>query len=165
LRVILAGWQGFDEIGNFGLIMRLKIGGKERTDDLARRFAAEAAGMNLPGFERLLSDELSILDLRDAEDEAAFLDKLVEIYGERTQIDLEKCRLPSGSGGAVSKLVGALRSFAWRLLKFAFGWLVFNPNVINDQQVTALAHEVRLRQKENAELRSRIEELERRFDG
>ena len=152
-------------VGNFGFIMQLKIGGNERTNDLARQFAAEAAGLRLPGFERRLSDELSILDLKNAEDEAAFLDKLVEIYGERTQIDLAKCRLPSGSGGAVSKLVGALRSFIWRLLKFAFGWLVFNQNVINEQQVVALAHEVRLRQKENADLRSRIEEIERRFDG
>ncbi len=144
--------------------MVLMVAGQDRSGDLGQDIGAEANALDNAGLRERISGESRILDLRSAENENEFVDSQLKIFGVRTQLDLGECELPEkSSAGVVGRIIGAVRGFVWRLLKFAFGWIVFHQNVINEQQAITLAHEVRLRKRENRELLERIELLESRI--
>ncbi len=140
----------------------IKVAGKERSHDLGDEISVAAANLQNPDLEGLLADERPIRELLAISDEETFLTRYLEVSGARNQIDLNRCKLPSTSGGITKRTLALVRQLVWRLNKFAFEWLLFHLNVINEQQSISLAHEVRLRRKENAELQARIEALEKR---
>ncbi len=141
--------------------MVLTVAGKDRSDDLGRDINAAAKALNNPILQKSIDDGAAVLALGEADTEDDFIDDYLKVFGARTQVDLSRCSLPDGaSSGVGGRVVGLVRKFVWRLLRFAFEWNVFHQNVVNEQQAIALAHEVRLRKRENDDLRKRIDELE-----
>ena len=141
--------------------MLLMVAGQDRVQDLGRSISAEAQAMDNSALRHQISMEAAVLGLGQVDNESDYLTHQLEAFGMRTQLDLNKCPLPeNSSGGLFRRIVGAVRNFVWRLVRFAFEWTIFHQNVINEQQAITLAHEVRLRRRENDELRKRIELLE-----
>jgi len=144
--------------------MVLMVAGRDRSGDLGQDVEAEANALDNAGVRERILNESRILELRSAENEGDFVDRQLKIFGVRTQLDLGECGMPENSSvGVVGRIIGAVRVFVWRLLRFAFEWIIFHQNVINEQQAITLAHEVRLRKRENKELLKRIELLESRI--
>lgn len=115
-----------------------------RDDDLAERIAGESV----------------ILDLREAHDESDFMARLLKRFGNRTQIGFERMRRPPAHG-LKGKALEAVRRVLWSLMRGPHDWAAFQQNAVNEQTIRALALEVRLRRREGAALRARLEALER----
>ncbi len=137
----------------------LTVAGRDRSGDLGRDICAAAKALDDPGLQKSFDDGAVITALGSAENENDFIERHLEVFGQRTQLDFGKCRLPATSGIA-GRIIGVVRKFVWRLLRFAFEWMVFRQNVVNEQQAIALEHEVSLRKRENEELLKRVEYLE-----
>jgi len=149
-----------DEKNNSDDIVLL-VAGEERSGGLGQSIRDEAARLGNPALSERLSGELLISELSEIANEEEYLTRQLELLGTRTQLDLNQCELPdSSSGGLPKKLIGKLRGFIWRLIRFAPEWMVYKQNTVNEQLAISMAHEVRLRRRENEELRRRIESLE-----
>ena len=147
-----------------GVEFLLQVAGKDCSGGWGAEIRAAAVSLRNPALEKMLSDATSLLSLREAGSEEDLLSTQLQVCGARSQVDVADCRLPQTEGrGAAARLLRLPRAFVWRLLKFAFGWLAFKQNAVNEQLVAMLAEEVRLRRRENAELRRRIDELEERM--
>jgi hypothetical protein len=138
----------------------LTVAGLDCAASLGTEVETEAAGLSAPQLQERLNGELILTALADLNSEEAFLSHQLEYFGTRTQIDLNHCPMPNSDGAFSQRMIGRMRGFAWRLLRFAFDWTAFHQNVINEQQMLTLSHEVRLRRRENAELLRRIKALE-----
>jgi hypothetical protein len=146
--------------------MVLTVAGKNRSRDIGRDIAAEAAAFDNAEFRVKTADAAAILELGKVSSEEDYLTLQLEILGQRNQIDLNECTLPEGSNESLPKrIIGKLRGVLWRLIRFGFEWTLFHQNAITEQQAITLAHEVRLRRRENDELRKRISVLEQRLNG
>jgi len=139
--------------------MVLMVAGRDRSGDLRRDVCAEEMALVDPALRERMADGGRVLALRESVTENDFIDCQLEVLGVRTQLDLGECELPESSS-VVGRVVGAVRGFVWKLLRFAFEWMLFHQNVINEQQAITLAHEVRLRKRENEDLRKRLDALE-----
>jgi hypothetical protein len=139
----------------------LTVAGLDRCGDLGRDICANAKALDDPILQKSIDDSDVVLELGKSANENIFMDSYLKCFVDRTQVDLSKCNLPNGAySGVLGRAIGIVRNFVWRLLRFSFEWNVFHQNVVNEQQAIALAHEVRLRKRENDDLRKRINELE-----
>ncbi len=138
---VLAGGQAFGA----GQICALQGDAAAiRDDDLADRIAGESA----------------ILALCGARDETVYQERLLEIFGNRTQVGFERMRRPPAKG-LKGRLLEATRRVLWSLMRGPHDWAAFQQNAVNEQAIKALALEVRLRRRESEALRARLEVLER----
>jgi hypothetical protein len=141
----------------------LTVAGEDCSAELGQQIAAEAAAVDAHQLREHLAGELVLTTLAEEKSEEDFLTHQLELFGTRTQLDMNKCSLPDSSGGIARRMLGKLRGLVWKLLRFAFDWITFHQNAVNEQQILTLSHEVRLRRRENAELRRRIEALEKKM--
>lgn len=141
------------------------VAGKDRSAGLGRSIISEAESLDDPVLQKCLADSAVILELNREKQEDDFAKKYMEVFHPRTQLDLGKCKLPdSSNAGIAQRPIAAVRKIVWRLLRFVFEWVIFKQNVVNEQQVIALEHEIILRKRENEGLRKRIEKLELKND-
>jgi len=134
-------------------------GGQAFSPEQMRALRAGAAAMADADLAERIAGESVILDLCDVADEAAYLDRLLQVFGNRTQIGFERMRRPPARG-LKGRLLEAGRRVLWSLMRGPHDWAAFQQNAVNEQAIKALALEVRLRQREGEALRSRLEALE-----
>ncbi len=139
---------------------RVLAGGQAFSADQLRALQADAAALHDPDLAERIAGESAILDLCGARDEVAYQDRLLQIFGNRTQIGFERMRRPPARG-LKGRLLEAVRHVLWSLMRGPHDWAAFQQNAVNEQAVKALALEVRLRRRESEVLRARIEALER----
>ncbi len=135
-------------------------GGQAFSAEQLRVLRDDAAALRDPDLAERIAGESAILDLCGAHDESAYQDRLLRIFGNRTQIGFERMRRPPARG-LKGWLLEAVRRVLWSLMRGPHDWTAFQQNAVNEQAVKALALEVRLRRCESETLRSRLEALER----
>jgi len=138
----------------------LTVAGVDRSADLGGAIADAAERLPRRAWmARRVADESAILTLGNVTRETEFLQRHLDIFCVRNHLGFGDLAFHPGRrwfGG----IVNALRRLGWRVLRQPHDWLAFQQNALNTQLLTALRHEVRLRQKENADLRERIAALE-----
>lgn len=140
--------------------VRVLAGGQAFSEEQLRALQADAAAIRDADLAERIAGESAILGLCGAGDEAAYQDRLLDIFGNRTQIGFERMRRPPARG-LKGRVLEAVRRVLWSLMRGPHDWAAFQQNAVNEQATKALALEVRLRRRENEALRTRLEELER----
>ncbi len=140
------------------------VGGQAFSAEALRALQDDAAAIADADLAERIAGESAILGLCGARDEAAYQDRLLEIFGNRTQIGFERMRRPPAKGPK-GRLLEALRRVLWSLMRWPHDWAAFQQNAVNEQAIKALVLEVRLRRREGEALRARLEALERAAGG
>lgn len=140
--------------------VRVLAGGQAFSADQLRVLRADAAVLHDPDLAERIAGESAILGLCGTRDEAAYQDRLLQIFGNRTQIGFERMRRPPARR-LKGRLLEAVRRVLWSLMRGPHDWAAFQQNAVNEQSIKALALEVRLRRRESEALRARLEALER----
>ncbi len=140
--------------------VRVLAGGQSFSTGQLRALQADAAAIDDFDLAERIAGESAILDLCGAGDEAAYQDRLLTIFGNRTQIGFERMRRPPARG-VRGRLLAAVRRLLWSLMRGPHDWVAFQQNAVNEQAIKALALEVRLRRREGEVLRTRLDALER----
>jgi hypothetical protein len=138
----------------------LQIGGQDRTADLGHALRGAAEAMCDADLAERIRQEAVVLALgRDASGEL-FLDRHAELLRSRSAVDASKLTIPETPGPA-GRPVSMLRRVLWKLLRHQQDWITFRQNTINAQLLYALEFEKQARRHEAAELRRRLDALER----
>ncbi len=140
--------------------VRVLAGGQAFSTGQIRALQDDAAAIQDADLAGRIAGESAILGLCGARDEAAYQDRLLEIFGNRTQIGFERMRRPPARG-LKGRLLESLRRVLWSLMRGPHDWAAFQQNAVNEQAIKALVLEVRLRRREGDALRARLEALER----
>ncbi len=133
--------------------MKIVVAGTDRTAEWAPRIEAEVARMSAQGECVFLPPALSALRLREARTESEYLGLLTELARRRHHIDTLGFRAPRRPG-AVGIIMGRVRAFLWRLLRYQHDRMAYRQNLVN-------SHLMALVELQGAE----IAELRRRLDG
>jgi hypothetical protein len=140
--------------------VRVLAGGQAFSEGQLRALQEDAAAIQDADLAERIAGESAILGLCGARDEEAYQDRMLEIFGNRTQIGFERMRRPPARG-LKGRLLETLRRVLWSLMRWPHDWAAFQQNAVNEQSIKALALEVRLRRRESEALRARLEALER----
>lgn len=140
--------------------VRVLAGGQAFSAGQLRALQDDAAAIVDADLAKRIAEESAILELCAAGDEAAYLDRLLVIFGNRTQIGFERMRRPPARR-LKGRLLEAFRRLLWSLLRGPHDWAAFQQNAVNEQAIKALMLEVRLRRREGEALRTRLAALER----
>jgi hypothetical protein len=144
--------------------MKLSIAGQDRTHDLGRELRRQATVMernnsNGPKPALVAPDIMPL-----AQSEAEYLDRLIGLIRCRNAVDTLDFTIPR-KPGVVGLLMTKLRAFLWKLLRYQHDRIAFQQNLINAHLTSALEFEVTQRQKETADLKWRMAELEKQGGG
>jgi hypothetical protein len=138
--------------------VKIIISGKDRTAELepAIREQADRSRRHPEAVE--LPDHLSAMSLWGARDEDEFTSRYVRLSRVKQHTDTLRFHIPRkpGPGGAI---MGLVRAFFWKLLRYQHDRMAFRQNIINTQFATALE----LQQDETESLRARLVALEKRL--
>lgn len=143
--------------------MKLSIAGRDRTQDLgpALRRQAEimARGDDRHQPARIAAD-ISALALARAKSDAEYMDHLIRLIRYRDAVDTPDFDIPRKPGLA-GLIMARFKAFLWKLLRYQHDRIAFRQNLINTQLTSALEFEFTQRQKEMADLKRRVAELEK----
>ena len=142
--------------------MKLSVAGRDRTHDLGRELRRQAGVMergeaNHKPKSALVAPE--IMPLARAQSEAEYLDQLIGLIRCRNAVDTLDFAIPR-KPGVVGLFMTKLKARLWKLLRYQHDRIAFQQNLINIQLTSALEFEVTQRQKETADLKRRVAELE-----
>ena len=143
--------------------MKLSVAGQDRTHDLGRELRRQAAVMERGEANHKPNPALvapDIMPLARAQSEAEYLDQLIGLIRCRNAVDTLDFAIPRKSG-VVGLCMARLKAFLWKLLRYQHDRIAFQQNLINAQLTSALEFEVTQRQKETADLKRRVVELEK----
>jgi len=143
--------------------MKLSIDGQDRTQDLGPALRQQAAMMargddhHQPA--RIPAD-ISALTLTRAKSDAEYMDHLMRLLCYRDAVDTVDFHIPMHPG-LVGRCMARFKAFLWKLLRYQHDRAAFRQNLINTQLTSALEFEFTQRQKETADLKRRVAELEK----
>jgi len=140
--------------------LKLKIAGRDRTDDLAREIQATAENRTDTTLSDLIARERDVLSLRSALSEDDYLLCHIRLLRSRTSVDPSRLSIPS-SPTLFGRIVWVIRSFLLRQLRYLLDWSFFHQNTINAQLADELKFEVEARRKQSAEIAKRLRALEK----
>ena len=144
--------------------MKIFVANKDRTADLGADIRA-AAQVLMRGGERevpaQLPPDLSALSLTRGKSDADYLANLIRLIRYRDAVDTLDFDIPRKPGLA-GLIMSRIKAFLWKLLRYQHDRIAFRQNLINTQLTSGLAFEVAARQKEIAELKRRVTELEKK---
>lgn len=137
--------------------MKIVIAGTDRTGELADALRREASVRTSDPLLAPLPESLHALNLREARNEADFLDRYVALARRKAHVDTLRLDLPRRPGlkGALS---WHLRRALWRLLRYQHDRNIFRQNGVNSNLVAALEFQ----HEELRALRERVDRLEKR---
>jgi hypothetical protein len=147
--------------------MKLSIAGQDKTNDLGQALRQQAEAMERgPDSRKLapLPPEISALALARAQSEAEYMDHLIRLIRYRDAVDTLDFDIPRKPGLA-GLIMTQFKAFLWKLLRYQHDRIVFRQNLINTQLTSALEFEFTQRQKETADLKRRVAELEKQGGG
>jgi len=143
--------------------MKISIAGQDRTRDLGQALHQQAEAMTHGAASRKLSPlppEINALALTQAKSDAEYMDHLIRLIRYRDAVgplDFDIPRKP----GLAGLILTRLKAFLWKLLRYQHERIAFRQNLINTQLTSALEFEFTQRQKETADLKRRLAELEK----
>ena len=143
--------------------MKLSVAGQDRTHDLGRELRQQAAVMERGESNHKPKPSLvapDIMPLARVQSEAEYLDQLIGLIRSRNAVDTLDFAIPRKSG-MVGLCMTRLKAFLWKLLRYQHDRIAFQQNLINTQLTSALEFELAQRQKETADLKRRVAELEK----
>jgi len=140
--------------------VKLMLAGRDRTDDVGADVEVQARALSDPELESLLRGEQPVLDLGAGCGGPAYIRHFTQLVRIRTSVDTAKIRVPEGHGFG-GGLWMAFRRLMWRIMRFAHDDYAFRQNTVNTALGYGLEFESEERRREGAELRQRIDQLER----
>ncbi|MCX6991986.1 MAG: hypothetical protein NT011_02465 [Kiritimatiellaeota bacterium] len=147
--------------------MKISVAGQDRTHDLGRELRRQVEAMEHVAASRKLAPfppEISALALARAQSEAEYLDRLIGLIRCRNAIDTLDFAIPR-KPGATGLFMARLKALLWKLLRYQHDRVAFRQNLINTQLTSTLEFEFTQRQKETADLKRRVTELEKQGGG
>ena len=147
--------------------MKLSVAGQDRIQDLGQALHQQAEAMERgPARRKLvpLPPEISALALARAQSDAEYMDHLIRLIRYRDAVDTLDFDIPRKPGLA-GLIMTRLKAFLWKLLRYQHDRIAFRQNLINTQLTSALEFEFTQRQKETADLKRRVAELEKQGGG
>ena len=147
--------------------MKLSIAGQDRTRDLGQALRQQAEAIECGAASRKLAplpSEISALALARAKSDAEYMDHLIRLISYRDAVATLDFDIPRKPGLA-GLIMTRLKAFLWKLLRYQHDRIVFRQNLINTQLTSALEFEFTRWQKETADLKRRVAELEKKGGG
>jgi hypothetical protein len=144
--------------------MNLTVAGKDRTGDLGRQMAEEAARLRTSGSIGALSPEHSALVLKSAADRADYLRRFIELLRLRHGLRTADYHIPRGPG-LRGKVALVLKTVLWKLLRYQHDRMAFQQNAVNELAIDALEFQQGQFAGELADLRRRLAALEQNRGG
>ena len=144
--------------------MNITVAGKDRSGDLGPAVLEQAAALRAAGSAGALSPEHSALSLSRAADGDDYLDRFVDLIRMRHGVRTTDYYIPRAPGwrGRVSV---ALKTFLWKLLRHQHERIAFQQNLINELEINSAEFQRDLLKQEVAELKRRIDSLEKGLAG
>lgn len=147
--------------------MKISIAGQDRIRDLGQALRQQAEAMAHGAASRKLAPlppEISALALARAKSDAEYMEHLIRLISYRDAVNTLNFDIPRKPGLA-GLIMTRLKAFLWKLLRYQHDRIVFRQNLINTQLTSALEFEFTQRQKETADLKRRVAELEKQGGG
>lgn len=143
--------------------MRLWVSGIERTGDLGEAVRKTALGRGKSGpAPAWISPEISAMMLREAGTEEEYRAEFLRLLRYRDGLDTVDFHIPRRPGLA-GAIAARFKRALWRLLRYQHDRIIFRQNLINACFTGMFEIEKKQRDRETADLRSRIERLEARL--
>lgn len=117
--------------------MKIEIAGQDRTAEWKPALDTETARMAERGECVFFPPEISALRLRGAKNEAEYLDALTDLVRRRHHIDTLGFRVPRRAGAA-GAVMGKIRSFLWKLLRYQHDRMAYRQNLVNSHLMALL---------------------------
>jgi hypothetical protein len=139
---------------------RVRVAGRDGTEDLGAELARDAAGRMLACGRPPRPRHLSALSLAASADEGAFLDGFIGQVRSKDQVDVgtfETVPKP----GLKGKIFHAARMLMWRVLRYQHERLFARQNTINAYLAEAIAFEREQARREIDALESRLATVEK----
>jgi len=143
--------------------MKLSVAGQDRIHDLGRELRQQAAAMERGDSHPKPKPALvapDIMPLARVQSEAEYLDQLIGLIRCRNAVDTLDFAIPRKPGVA-GLFMSRLKARLWKLLRYQHDRIAFQQNLINAHLTSTLEFEVTQRQKETADLKRRVAELEK----
>ena len=140
--------------------MNLTVAGEDRSGDLGRQVAAEAARLQATGTVGALSPEHSARMLKAAADRPDYLRRYLELLRLRHGIRTADYYIPRGPG-LRGKAALALKTVLWKLLRYQHDRMAFQQNAVNELAIDALEFQREELERDLADLKRRMAALER----
>lgn len=145
--------------------MRLIVADRDRTSDLGQEIAGAARAMvagkakdDLPIF---LAPGDSVLSLRKAKNEAAYLDSLTTLMLSRAGTGTFDFYIPR-KPGLLGGIGASVKRFLWKLLRYQHDRVAFQQNSINIQLTAAMEFMRAEYEQRIAALEKKVAELEKK---
>jgi hypothetical protein len=140
--------------------MKITVAGQDRTELLGGEIAGQAARFRADPRLQPLPPGLDSVALRELESPAAFDLKFLELMRHKAHVDTLPFEIPRKPGLA-GGIMGAMRKALWKLLRYQHDRMAARQNTINSWLISALEHGRAETQAELAQLRERLDRLER----
>lgn len=140
--------------------MNLSVAGKDRSGDLGRAVAADAARLQASGDVGALSPEHSALVLKAAADRADYLRRYVDLLRQRHGVRTADFYVPRRPGW-VGWVAGSVKTLLWKLLRYQHDRIAFQQNAVNELAIDALEFPREELERDLADLKRRMAALER----
>lgn len=137
--------------------MKIVIANRDRTEEIAPGLKAGADRLLAGPLNDPLPMPLNALSLRDAKNEAEFLDRWSGLVRRKASVDTLKFHT-ARKPGALGTLALRLRMALWKILRYQHNYAVARQNLINSQLTAALEFQL----DEIRRLKARVDELEKR---
>jgi len=134
--------------------MKLIVAGQDRTAELGAALRAVAVARPAGLKPAVLPESISALRLRDAANEAEYLDELVRLLRYRDNVDTLPFDIPRSPGPLGAVLVRC-KAALWNLLRYQHDRITFRQNLVSHLHSSALEFQ----QREIQELRRRLAAL------
>ena len=145
--------------------MKIIVAGQDLTEDLGPELKRQAEQMARGDTSRQpakYDQTVSILALANAQSEETFLSELIRLLHYREGVDTHPYAIPCPPG-LCGKCLVVVRKALWKLLRYQHDRMAFRQNLVSSQLTSALEFEIVQRRRETADLRQRLDELERRI--
>jgi hypothetical protein len=136
------------------------VAGKDRSGDLGRAVAADAARLQASGDVGALSPEHSALVLKAAADRADYLRRYVDLLRQRHGVRTADFYVPRRPGW-VGWVAGSVKPLLWKLLRYQHDRIAFQQNAVNELAIDALEFQREELERDLADLKRRMAALER----
>ena len=140
--------------------MNLSVAGKDRSGDLGRAVAADAARLQAAGDVGALSPEHSALVLKTATDRADYLRRYLGLLRLRHGVRTADYYIPRGPGWR-GRLAVALKTVLWKLFRYQHDRIAFQQNAVNELAIDALEFQREELERDLADVKRRLAALER----
>lgn len=142
--------------------MRIFIAG-EPAEELAGQ-VRQLADKMLHGPRRPLevSEDIGALALQKAGSDADYQEQFMRLLRYRDAVDTLDFEIPRRAGPA-GLIMRPIKRLLWKLLRYQHDRITFRQNLINGLFTQGIELEMRQRRRETAEMRARIDSLERRI--